>query len=160
LQYQGFCTPDGLLWLVGPYVGHFNDLNVLYAEDNSQTAALKALPAGHYVIADGIYPCRMFPWLYSTKLASAREQIMIGNLRSSVEHAFGAVSRKWAFLDFVPAHKVWQTAPALTYELGVFLCNLVNILRGNQIRRRFEAAPPSITPPQSCVGDRIVSFTN
>ena len=151
LQFLSVSAPDGmLLYTYGP-TGVHND-NALVGLSGLASALLPFVESllGHrYVIygdpifGRGRYITRGFERVEASPLEHAWNKGM-NAARVSIEHIFGIVVNKWAFIDFAKQQKLRWTRPARAYLNAQFLTHCHNCLHPNKVSQMFDCAPPSL----------------
>ncbi|KAJ9273827.1 hypothetical protein DTO212C5_106 [Paecilomyces variotii] len=64
--------------------------------------------------------------------------------RISVEHGFGQIQKYWMRNSFHLVNQVGNSPVAAYYLVAALMSNIITCLRGNQISRHFDCAPPSL----------------
>ena len=161
MKFQAVAVPDGMIThLAGPYRAPQNDAGVLAESCLLELMREHAIQPGS---VEGDPPeCRHFQ-LYGNS-ASAVSAVLVspharagaltaaeyawntemGEVRISVEHAFGIVLWDWPFLCTSWKHQVFGTACGLWYRAAVLLANAHNCFVPNQTAQHYNCMPPSI----------------
>ncbi|EIN09893.1 hypothetical protein PUNSTDRAFT_66662 [Punctularia strigosozonata HHB-11173 SS5] len=158
LKYQALALPDGLIGhLYGPLEGRRGDgfllsdsglldwcLQHAKCLDTSpgQTTYYHLYGDPAYGLTDVLISPFSGPGERTEEEREFNERM--SSLRIEVEHVFGNVLNKWAFLRGGCKMKVYASPVGCYYRIGVLLTNVMNCLRPNQTSQFFRCRPPPL----------------
>lgn len=149
-SYQAVMAPDGLfVSLIGPFLGCYNDLNLLEQSHLEQQIANLVNVGGQTLMLYGdlIYQGQslvMAGYQDPVSVADADYNDFMGSMRVSVETGFGRVTQLFTFLDFKRMMRTGLSPTAAYYLVSVLLTNCYTCLSGNSLHRFPNVAPPSL----------------
>ncbi|CAD6940450.1 unnamed protein product [Tilletia caries] len=151
IKFQILTTPDGLVWVDGPFRGPRHDSMMLKAtrlhqwlDDHSKR------PNGRkfFLFADKGYAARgllMVPFKGNNTIAAQRQyNVAMSRIRVEVEHAIGWITKTFPRFDSKRLQRVLLSPLGKEYKVAVILVNALSCLSGNQTSVRFGCDPPSL----------------
>ena len=161
MKFQAVAVPDGMIThLAGLYCTPQNNAGVLVESRLLEIMHEHAIQPGsaegdplercHFQLyGDSAYAVSailMSPHVWVEALTAVEHawNTGMGEVRISVEHAFGIVLWDWPFLCTSWKHQVFGMACGLWYRAAVLLANAHNCFVPNQTAQHYNCMPPSI----------------
>lgn len=166
IKFMGANTPDGLLWLDGPYAGSAHDWNVYgqtpwHGELANINAAVRVLhpnlaPALYNLYGDAAFKAQGYicaPFDMRQLQGASRAQISsamrfnagMRRARVTVEWQFGQIVNSFQQVGFDYNNRYFQTKFMSDYVFAAYLLNCRTCIRGGNITSAyFGVAPPSL----------------
>ncbi|KAE8217762.1 hypothetical protein CF319_g8221 [Tilletia indica] len=150
IKFQFLTTPDGLVWVDGPFRGPRHDSTMLkstrlhqWLEDHSMRPNGRKL----YIFADKGYAARgqlMVPYKGNTTDAQRRYNVAMSRIRVEVEHAIGWVTKTFPRFESKRSQRILLSPLGKEYKVAIILVNALSCLSGNQTSVRIGCDPPSL----------------